>query len=50
VSAGVGVAVLVMGVIAFALSGHNWLVLALVWSFGLLHLGLLARRLHAARK
>jgi hypothetical protein len=42
VSAGVGVAILVLGVAGFVLSGYDWVVLALVWSVGLLHLGLLA--------
>jgi hypothetical protein len=42
VSAGVGVVILVLGVVAFVLTGYNWMVLALLWSFGLLHLGLLA--------
>jgi hypothetical protein len=45
VSAGVGVVILVLGVVAFVLTGYNWMVLALLWSFGLLHLGLLARML-----
>lgn len=35
VSAGIGVAILAMGVAAFVLTGYNWLVLALTWSFGL---------------
>jgi hypothetical protein len=41
VSAGVGAAILVLGVVAFVLTGYNWLVFAVVWSVGLLHLGLL---------
>jgi hypothetical protein len=41
VSAGVGVAILAVGVVAFVLTGYDWLVLAPTWSFGLLHLGLL---------
>lgn len=49
VSAGVGVVILVLGVVAFVLTGYNWLVLALLWSFGLLHLGLLARTLTLRR-
>lgn len=40
-SAGVGVAILVMGVVAFVLMGYNWLVFAVVWSVGLWHFGLL---------
>ena len=43
VSAGVGTAILALGVVAFVLTGYDWLVLALIWSFGLLHMGLLAR-------
>jgi hypothetical protein len=42
-SAGVGAAILALGVVAFVLSGYNWLVLVPIWSFGLLHLGLVAR-------
>jgi hypothetical protein len=41
VSAGVGVVILVLGVVFFALTGYDWVVLALAWSVGLLHLGLL---------
>lgn len=41
VSAGVGVVILVLGVVFFVLTGYDWLVLALSWSFGLLHLSLL---------
>jgi len=39
-SAGVSAAILILGVVAFALTGHNWLVLAVIWSFGLLRIGL----------
>jgi len=42
VSAGVGAAILAVGAVAFVLTGYDWLVLALVWSVGLLHFGLLA--------
>ena len=49
-SAGAGVAILVVGVVAFARTGHNWFVLAAVWSFGLLHLGLLALRFRRMQK
>ena len=42
VSAGIGAAILALGVVAFVLTGYNWLVLASIWPFGLLHLGLLA--------
>jgi hypothetical protein len=41
VSAGVGVVILAVGVVAFVLTGYDWLVLAASWSFGLLHLSLL---------
>ena len=41
VSAGVGIAILAVGVVAFVLTGHDWLVLAPIWSVGLLHLGFL---------
>jgi hypothetical protein len=41
VSAAVGVAILAAGVAAFVLTSYDWLVLALAWSFGFLHLGLL---------
>jgi hypothetical protein len=44
VPAAVGVAILAVGVAAFVLTGYDWLVLALLWSFGLLHLGLLGWR------
>lgn len=50
VSAGVGVAILVMGVVAFVLTGYNWLVLAMVWLVGLLHLGLLTWTYLRARR
>lgn len=41
VSAGVGVVILVLGVVFFVLTSYDWSVLALIWSVGLLHLGLL---------
>jgi hypothetical protein len=50
VSAGVGVAILAVGVVAFVLTGYDWLVLTLVWSVGLLHLGLLAWMFRMAQK
>ncbi len=50
VSAGVGAAILVMGVVAFVLTGYDWVVLAAVWSFGLLHLGLLAWGVRRAQR
>ena len=50
VSAGVGVAILVLGVAGFVLTGYDWLVLALVWSVGLLHLGLLAWAFRRTRR
>ena len=49
VSAAVGVAILAVGVAAFVLTGYDWLVLALLWSFGLLHLGLLGWRTRRRR-
>lgn len=49
-SAGVGVAILLAGAVAFFITGYNWLVLVLVWSFGLLHLGLLARSVRSVQK
>lgn len=51
-SAGVGVAILAVGVVAFVLTGYDWLVLATIWSFGLMHLGLLGwmfRRVQRSR-
>lgn len=49
VSAGAGVVILALGVVAFVLTGYDWMVLTLLWSFGLLHLGLLARMLRRRR-
>jgi cell division protein FtsW (lipid II flippase) len=49
-SAAVGVAILISGVVVFVVTGYNWLVLALVWAFGLLHLGLLAGSVRRVRK
>jgi hypothetical protein len=48
-SAGVGAAILALGVVAFVLTGYNWLVLVPIWSFGLLHLGLVARTFRRAQ-
>jgi hypothetical protein len=42
VSAGVGVLILALGVVGFVLASYVWVVLAAVWSVGMLHLGLLA--------
>jgi hypothetical protein len=50
VSAGVGVAIFVLGVVAFVLTDGNWLALVPLWSFGLLHLSLLALMVHRIRK
>ena len=50
VSAGVGVAILAMGVVAFVGTRYNWLVLALVWAVGLLHLGLRGQAFRAFRR
>jgi hypothetical protein len=41
VSAGVGVVILAVGVVAFVLTGYDWVVLAATWSFGVIHLSLL---------
>jgi len=49
-SAGVSVAILILGVVAFAVTGHNWFVLAVIWSFGLLRIGLLVTTLRKAQK
>jgi hypothetical protein len=52
VSAGVGVAILAVGVVALVLTGYDWLVLVPIWSFGLMHLGLLGwmfRRVQRSR-
>jgi energy-converting hydrogenase Eha subunit G len=50
ISSGVGVAILVAGVVAFVITGYDWLVLLLLWALGLLHLGLLGRSVRRARK
>jgi hypothetical protein len=42
VSAGIGVAILAAGVVAFVLAGYNWLVLALTRAFACLLSGLAA--------
>lgn len=49
-SATVGVAILISGVVVFVVTGYNWLVLTLIWAFGLLHLGLLANSVRRVRK
>jgi hypothetical protein len=49
VSLGVGGGILFLGVVAFVLTGYNWLVLAAIWPFGLLHTSLLIWTLHRAR-
>jgi hypothetical protein len=49
-SAGVSAAILILGVAAFALTGHNWLVLAAIWPYGLLRIGLLVTALRRAHK
>jgi len=48
-STGVGAAILALGVVAFVLTGYNWIVLAPIWSFGLLHLGLATRTFRRAQ-
>jgi hypothetical protein len=47
-SAVVGVALLAVGVLAFVRTGHDWVVLALTWCFGLFHLVLLPGLTHSA--
>lgn len=49
-SAVVGVAILAVGVLAFVRTGYDWVVLALTWSFGLFHLGLLAKMYRKVRR
>jgi hypothetical protein len=49
-SGAVGAAILIIGVVVFIVTGYNWLSLALVWAFGLLHLGLLAASVRRVRK
>ena len=50
VSFGVGVEILVLGFAGFLMAGHDWVVLAVTWSVGLFHLGMLALRLRMARR
>jgi hypothetical protein len=50
VSAGVGFVILALGVASFVLTGYDWVVLAVVWSVGLLHLGLLTWGLRRSRQ
>jgi hypothetical protein len=49
-SAGVGVAILAAGVAVFVAADYNWLVLAVIWAFGLLHLGLVGLAFRRERK
>ena len=49
-SLGVGGAILILGLVAFVVTGYDWLVLVAIWSVGLLHTGLLVRALHRTRK
>jgi len=49
-SLGVGGAILILGVVAFVVTGYHWLVLVAIWPYSLLHTGLLVRVLHRARK
>ncbi len=49
VSAGVSVAILITGAAAFAATGHNWFVLAVTWSYGLLRIALLGMTLRRAQ-
>lgn len=50
VSAAVGAAILALGVVAFVLTGYDWAALALIWAFGLLHLGLLIWQFRRAQR
>lgn len=50
VSAGVQVAILLVGVVAFAVTGDNWLVLAVIWLFPLLYLTQLTVALRRTRQ
>lgn len=49
VSVGVHVAILLLGVVAFAATGDNWLVLAVIWAVGLPYPALSAIALRRAR-
>ena len=49
VSVGVHVTILLVGVVAFAVTGDNWLVLAAIWLLPLLYLALLTVALRRAR-
>ena len=42
-SAGVGIAILAVGLVAFLITGYDWRILALTWAYGLFHLVLLFR-------
>jgi hypothetical protein len=48
--AAITVAILIIGVVAFAVTGYNWLVLAATWSYPLLHIGLRVRTRRMAHK
>jgi hypothetical protein len=50
VSVGVHVAILLLGVLAFAATGDNWLVLAVIWAVGLPYPVLVAVALRRARR
>jgi hypothetical protein len=50
VSAGIGVAILIAGVVLFVVTGYDWRVLIVLWAFGLLHLGLLRSILRRVRQ
>ncbi|MGH3224185.1 MAG: hypothetical protein ACRDPY_36805, partial [Streptosporangiaceae bacterium] len=50
ISFGVGGAILLIGLFAFVVTGYNWIVLAAIWPYGLLHTGLAAGVLHRAQK
>jgi hypothetical protein len=50
ISLGVGGAILLLGLFAFAATGFDWLVIVAIWPYGLLHTGLLVWALHRTRK
>jgi hypothetical protein len=50
VSTCVGVVILVLGFVGFLISGQDWVVLAVAWSAGLFHLGMVAIGPRMARR
>jgi hypothetical protein len=49
-SAAVGVGILIAGAVAFVLTGYRWPVLAVMWAYGLFHIGPLTRQVRRLRK